>query len=101
MRALLLAAVMIASGSPCLAEAYCAASRRASVGADGIGNNLKSLREQCQPGETVVLEINSLSMIAMTYDFSKTIIAVGQNIICVLSVPGGTKEQAVVSPAAR
>ena len=101
MRALLLAVVLITSGSPCLAEAYCAASRRASVGADGIGNNLKSLREQCQPGETIVLEVNSLSMIAMACDFSKTIIAVGQNIICVLSGPGGTKEQAVVSPAAR
>lgn len=101
MRALIFAAVLIAAASPCLAETYCAASRTASVGADGIGNNLKSLREQCQPGETVVLEGNSLSMIAMTCDFSKAVVTAGQNIICVLSSPSGMKAQAAASPAAR
>lgn len=101
MRALVLAAALIAAASPCLAEAYCAASRTAATGADGIGNSLRSLRGQCQPGEAVVLEGNSLSMIAMACDFSKSVVVVGQNIICVLSDPSGTKEPAIASPAAR
>ena len=101
MRASILVFAFAAAASPCMAEPYCAVGRAASVGADGIGNNLKSLRERCQPGETVILESNSMGMIASACDFSKAVVIVGQNIICVLGASSGAREQSGAPASAK